>query len=104
METVQRIPEGAFAPLSKKYRHLKICYDCSAAEFLVQRKEMGMPLFIMARIAVGNDRQEQYRLPGAPMGLVKLGYVRPSKPGDLADQLGWLNAHAWFGTEDREEA
>lgn len=104
METVQRLPEGAFAPLSRKYRRLKICYDCSAAELLVQRKTMGMPLFIMARIAVGNERQEQYRLPGAPMGLVQLGFVRPSKPGDLDDQLEWLNAHQWFGTADREEA
>jgi hypothetical protein len=104
METVQRVPEGAYAPLSRKYRHLKICYDCAAAELLITRRTMGMPLFIMARIAVGNERQEQYRLPGAPMGLVKLGFVRPSKPGDLDEQLAWLNENRWFGTEDREEA
>jgi hypothetical protein len=105
MEMVQRVPEGAWAPISKKYKDVRICFDCASAEALVQRaKETGCPTFLMARIAVGNDRQEQYRLPGVPMGLVMAGYVRPSKPGDLEEHYKWLDENRWFGEEDREEA
>ena len=50
----------------------------------------------MARIAVGNDRQEQYRLPGVPMGLAMDGQIRKSKPGDLEDQHAWLDRMQWF--------
>jgi hypothetical protein len=54
----------------------------------------------MARIAVGNDRQEQYRLPGVPLGLVAQHYVRPSKAGDLKRHHAWLDAHRWFGLRE----
>jgi hypothetical protein len=57
--------------------------------------------FEMARIAVGNERQEQYRLPGVPMGLVKDGLVRASKVGDLKAQHAWLDRMRWFDL-DRE--
>ena len=46
--------------------------------------------FEMARIAVGNDRQDQYRLPGIPMGTVQMGITKRSHDGDLADQHAWL--------------
>ncbi len=44
----------------------------------------------MARVAVGNDRMEQYRLPGVPMGLVGEKLVRANEPGDFDNQLEWL--------------
>jgi hypothetical protein len=103
METIQRLPPGAYAPLSRKYKGVKICYDCASAEAMVGIPACGTPLFIMARIAIGNDRQEQYRLPGVLMGLVKAGYCRPSKPGDLERQHKWLDENNWFGADDREE-
>jgi hypothetical protein len=58
--------------------------------------------FVAARIAVGNERQEQYRLPGVPMGLVAAGYVRPSAPGDFERQLRWLDEHHWWGIREPE--
>lgn len=101
METIQRLPEGAWAPLSKKYKGRHICHDCASAEMMVQLVEKtGCPTFLMARIAVGNERQEQYRLPGIPMGLVMAGYVRPSEPGDLEEQHKWLNEKNWFDLEE----
>jgi hypothetical protein len=103
METVQRLPPGAYAPLSRKHKGVKICYDCAAAELLMRLPQWGMSLFIQARIAIGNDRQEQYRLPGAPMGLVNVGLCRPSKRGDLAEQRKWLEENHWFGAYDVEE-
>lgn len=93
VETVQRLPEGAWAPLARDGSG-KCCFDCASAEVLAQR--LGMT-FLMARIAVGNDRQEQYRLPGVPMGLAKTGEIRMSAPGDHADQIAWLERMGWFG-------
>jgi len=94
IETVQRLPVGAFAPLAHDGSG-KCCRDCGAAD-AVQRV-VGLPTFYHARLAVANDRQEQYRLPGAPMGLVRLGLVAPSAPGDLDDQYRWLDVMGWFG-------
>lgn len=96
-ETVQRLPAGARAPLARDGSG-KCCYDCASAD-TIMFGPAGID-FVMARIAVGNDRQEQYRLPGAPMGLVYAGYVRPSKPGDLEAQHAWLERENWFGLED----
>ena len=84
-EMIQPLPEGAWAPLDMDGD--KCCFDCQAAHTLM--KVVGLN-FEQARIAVGNDRQEQYRLPGAPLGLVASGLVRPSKPGDLDRQHAWL--------------
>lgn len=46
----------------------------------------------MARVAVGNDRLEQYQLPGILMGLAhpSLRLVRPSAPGDRDKVLTWF--------------
>ena len=97
-ETVQRLPQGAAAPLGLNRQ--KECLDCASAETLIRFGFMGEKIhdedhFIMARIAVGNDRQEQYRLPGAPLGLVASGLVRPSAPGDLEEQVVWLKTQQW---------
>jgi len=111
-ETIGRLPPGAMAPLSRFKRGVQLCYDCAAAEAItrvppLKHEEAVLMLggtvpstcttFEMARIAVANDRQEQYRLPGVSMGLVMAGWVRPSKPGDLEDQHAWLDRHNWFG-------
>jgi len=94
-ETVQPIPEGA-GPRGLDGQ--RCCFDCQAADNLVK---LGMvPDFEMARIAVGNDRQEQYRLPGVPLGLVQRNLMRPSKDGDLDRQHAWLDAWDWFGIEE----
>jgi len=89
LEMVQPVPDGAWAPLGPN--RIKCCYDCASADTLMRLKYGGCPTWEAARIAVGNDRQEQYRLPGAPMGLVQVGLVRPSEPGDLEKQQAWLD-------------
>jgi len=105
MEVVQRLPEGAFAPRAVPTKEVPYagpcCRDCGAADALL-RVIPTTPGFVAARVAVGNDRQEQYRLPGVPMGLVKVGLVAPSKPGDLEDQHRWLEKNNWFETPTEE--
>jgi hypothetical protein len=90
------------------------CFDCQAADTVVKmlarnpnkkrvhltklafknvigHEQIDGPLgFLMARVAVGNDRCEQHRLPGAPIGLVAEGWMRPSKPGDFERHLAWM--------------
>ena len=100
IEAVQRLPQGAHAPLARDGSG-KQCLDCAAAE-LVQRMVLPGMEWPECRIAVANDRQEQYRLPGAPMGLVSAGYMRPSAPGDLEDQHRWLEANNWFDVDEEE--
>ncbi len=67
------------------------CSDCRAADALMRYAGID---FDMARIAVGNDRMEQNRLPGAPIGLVGAGFMKPSEPGALDRHLAWLRKHA----------
>jgi len=78
----------------------KCCKDCESAD-LVTRLMPALD-FLMARVAVGNDRQDQFRLPGAPMGLVLEGWVRPSQKGDLEKHLKWLDTYIpdWKESED----
>jgi hypothetical protein len=87
IETLQPVPEGAWAPLGPN--GIRCCYDCASADTLM--KIGAAPTWEAARIAVGNDRQEQYRMPGVFMGLVGKGLVRPSDPGDFERQLDWLD-------------
>lgn len=95
-EAVQRLPKGAWAPLGPDKR--PTCHDCAAAGTVLR---VGLaPNWNAARICVANERQEQYRLPGVPMGLVMQGLVRPSEPGDFADQLAWLNTQAFWTAEE----
>lgn len=100
METVQRLPV-AMPPLHMDRR--PCCWDCQAAS-TVKRLFGGKYMdFAAARVAVGNERQDQYRLPGAPLGLVKMGLVRPSAPGDMDDQHAWLYRHNWFDQNPDDE-
>lgn len=87
-QAIQRLPEGAFAPLAVDGSG-KCCLDCASADTLVKMRLV--PEWGMARICVSNDRMEQYRLPGVPMGLVAEGLVRPSEAEDFDDQLEWLD-------------
>lgn len=105
-ETVQRMPAGARAPLGLNRQ--KCCYDCASADSLIKTGNLGVKeyddqTFLMARIAVGNDRQDQYRLPGSPFGLVAAGLMRPSQAGDLDAQHAWLDSHGWFGIDVASE-
>lgn len=100
IEHVQPLPEGTLAPLSRARAadgtFPPCCFDCAAADALVAF--MGID-FDAARIAVGNDRQEQLRFPAAKAGLVKAGLMRTSVEGDLDRHLAWLDAHGHFGLE-----
>lgn len=95
VEMVQPLPNGTLAPLARDGSG-KCCYDCAAADGITSA---GIS-FVAARIAVGNDRQYQYRLPGVPMGLVQAGRMRRSEPGDLEKHHAWLNENNWFDCED----
>ena len=87
-----------------------ICHDCQAAENLAKvgilaawvATEPGGPKrpmpegldFASRRIVVGNERQEQLRLPEGMrpfFGLVKLGIVRPSEGEDALERH-----HEWL--------
>lgn len=76
----------------------KICADCNAAETLMGLQGM---TWDQARIAIANDRQEQLRLPGAPLGILvtQLG-GQFSKEGELDDCHRWLDA---IGCEDWQD-
>lgn len=87
-EAIQPLPPGVMAPRSRE-DNVRCCFDCAAADTLVALRYV--PSWDMARTAVANDRQAQYRLPGAPMGLVQMGLVRPSAEGDLERQWAWLD-------------
>ena len=101
-ETVMQMPVGACAPM-EMYRPVKCCRDCAAADTVIRRGMIGSPRdrdsdretqFIMARIAVGNDRQLQLRAPGIVQGLVLSNIVTPSAPGDMDKHHAWLAKHA----------
>lgn len=100
VEAVQPLPEGAEAPLAMNGQPQ--CHDCAAAGTLMRA---GFS-WEQSRVAVANDRQEQYRLPGAPMGLVGRRIVRPSAKGDLDKHYDWLRAVGLLEDDDaeREEA
>lgn len=100
IETVMRVPEGAYAPLGLDGE--RTCLDCASAGTVVR---MGIvKTFEMARVAVANDRQESMRLPGVALGLIKEGLMRMSQPGDFEEHLAWLRAHNWFGFGDKSRA
>lgn len=94
-ETVQRMPAGVGVAPKAHDGSGACCFDCGTADGLKSR--VGGLTFEMARIAVGNDRQESYRLPGVRMGVVG---IRPSQPGDLDDQHRWLDRMHWFDIEE----
>lgn len=96
------------------------CPDCQAAETLLKLGIITVDLrafmrgnekaiddyfvaFRMARIAIGNERMEQFRLPGAQMGLVKMGIMRPSAPGDFEKHMRWMDVHIPRSAESENE-
>jgi hypothetical protein len=93
VEMVQPLPPNGIAPLD--YEGEATCHDCHSALNLMRR--VPSLTFEMARVAVGNDRQEQFRLPGVEMGLVADHIVKPSKPGDLDRHYKWLRSLNMFG-------
>jgi hypothetical protein len=93
MEVVQPLAAAPWAPFARDGSG-PCCADCAAADTLMRLFGLS---FLAARIATGNERQEQYRLPSVPMGLVKAGLVRPSAHGDFETHLAWLDENEWFG-------
>jgi len=85
VEAIQPLPEGAMAPMGLDGK--KQCHDCASAGTVMRLHGL---TWVQARIAVANDRQEQLRMPGIPMGLVGRGLVRPSEEGDLDRHHQWL--------------
>jgi hypothetical protein len=87
MRTEAVLPLPAVAPPRSRPGNKPCCHDCALADTLVS---FGIPTWDMARTAVANDRQEQLRLPGAPIGLVQRGMMRPNETGDLERHHKWL--------------
>ena len=86
-EAIQPIPPNA--PPRSRDTNTPCCRDCALADALIG---MGyVPTFEMARTAVANNRQEQLRLPGAPLGLVYQGLMLPNQEGDLERHHAWLS-------------
>lgn len=96
-ECIQELPRGALAPLDRK-TNKPTCRDCAAA-WALMRCTPALD-WEMARVAVANDRQEQYRLPGVIMGLVQAGITQPNKAGDFKKHLEWLKYYNWFGLKE----
>lgn len=117
VEMVMPLPKGDGVAPHARDGSGPCCFDCAAADGLWravlpgkyapiserrgERPDAGW--FLMARIAVGNDRAEQMRLPGCPMGLVYFGLVNPSRPGDLDRHYAWLNSLPYFRRGDAED-
>ena len=131
LEMVLPLPEKVFAPLARidvkdgetvlVKRMEAICYDCAAAEGLMNltsRKPRpargraragaeaapsiprGLLDFVMARIAIGSERQELLRLPpGFPFGT---GLARSCGAGDLMRLRDWQKSK--FGDEEERAA
>lgn len=103
VEAIQRLPQGAFAPLGFDGR--KCCDDCSATDNLRPHVFPGPDhddqdadrAWQATRITVANHRQESMRLPGVPMGLGKMGRARNSVSGELPAHLEWLESNNDFG-------
>lgn len=93
--TVLPVPLPPRAPMGRKTGK-PVCVDCATAEGLMSF--VPALTFEMARIAVGNDRQELLRLPGVRMGLPM---VRLSCEGDLARLHRWQDSV--FGTGDQRD-
>lgn len=78
------------------------CYDCASADGLNglvlpgKYAKIDTTYFLMARVAVGNDRMEALRLPGIPMGLRYDGLIRDSHPDDLHAHYAWLDRLPYF--------
>lgn len=116
-EMVMPLPQGdGIAPLARDGSGA-CCFDCAAADglwravlrspskhdALFRADRYDLTWFIMARVAVGNDRCEQMRLPGAAMGLAYHGLIAPSQPGDLDAHMAWLEPMLARDEDDLED-
>jgi hypothetical protein len=86
-EIVMPLPFKA-PPYAKVPNGRPCCFDCSSADALVR----GPITFEMARITIGNDRQEEMRLSGVA-NRVRPYHLRVSAPGDLDRHHVWLRKH-----------
>lgn len=111
-EMVQPVPAGAFAPFDRIDK-VDTCKDCAATYGLMRlmgydaRGRDGAQGFFMMRVAVGNDRQEHLRLPTVASGLVLVGVMERSYPGDFERHLKWLEKYVYphvAGQEGRRHA
>lgn len=87
-ETVMPLPK--FPPRSIETME-PCCHDCASADTLIKLKQL--LTWGMARLAVANDRQESFRLPGIAIGLVQMQLMRGCKQGDLEQHQEWLEVH-----------
>lgn len=86
------MPLGKLAPALSIDGSGPCCPDCQAAENIV--KFGILPEFLMARVAVGNDRLEHFRLPkGTRLGLVASSHMLPCSQDDLDRHISWLKIH-----------
>lgn len=111
-EMVQPVPAGAFAPFDRIDK-VDTCKDCAATYGLMRllgydaHGPEGIQGFLMMRIAVGNDRQEHLRLPTLASGLVLVGIMERSYPGDFERHIKWLKKYVHphvAGQEGRRHA
>lgn len=91
------LPVPAQAPPRSRVDNQPCCHDCALTDTMIHLK--WVPTWDMARTVVGNGRQEQLRLPGAPIGLVHGGYMRPNVEGDLDRHHAWLAEHGLAGDQ-----
>jgi len=87
-ETVMPLPEGAFAP--RGWHREPQCLDCAVAELAIKLGHFGRDMFVAARVAVANERQERFRLPGVMMG-VYWRHMNAYVP--LAQHQAWCEKH-----------
>ena len=85
-ETIQPLPSR---PPLLRASNTPCCHDCESADTLLALKLM--PEWVMGRVAVANDRQEQLRAPGLPFGLVYSLLMRPNAPDALEKHHRWLD-------------
>ena len=103
-EAVQPLLGGVRDPLSRRSGIGHICRDCAAAEFLNAHILQELD-FSSCRITTANERREQLRLPGAPLGLVAMRIMQPSKTGELEAHHDWLSKRVpeWLNPPCNEE-
>jgi hypothetical protein len=101
-ETVMPLPEQTPPrAIYGAFRGQPCCFDCQAADNLIKCGLIPGPgdgvdqgsSFVAARIVVGNERQELFRMPGyrGTNNINKL--LRQNKPGDLGRHQDWLDLH-----------
>ena len=91
------MPLGKLAPALSIDGSGPCCPDCQAAENIV--KFGILPEFLMARVAVGNDRLEHFRLPkGTRLGLVASSHMLPCSQDDPRIELDKDPKDAWDGS------